>query len=164
MSAGTTLQDNRTDVGNSTLQLATFRVGDVIFGIDINHVQEINRSLQVTEVPDAPKRFHGVVNLRGDVVTVINPHHVFGIEVPEGIKTRRNLILNIDGERVGVLVDRVMDILEVEQSKLSQKPANADSIDRRYIDSVYVDEDQIVVVIHAEALAADAELQAESTN
>jgi len=130
-----------------TLQLVTFRVGDVLLGIDIAHVQEINRLMDVTPVPEASAMIHGVVNLRGDVVTVINPHRIFGLPVGKDECHGRNLILNIHGERIGVLVDGVSDILTVGRDDLSSPPSNVRAIDRRFIKSVYLRESDLIVII-----------------
>ena len=56
------------------LQLVTFGVGDCHLAVEIEHVQEINRQLELTPVPGAPNSIRGVINLRGDVVTVLNLH------------------------------------------------------------------------------------------
>jgi len=90
---------------------------------------------------------HGVVNLRGDVVTVLDPHRMFGIESTTELKDRRNLVLNIGGERIGVLVDRVSDILTVHPTELSKKPANVRSIDRKLIDSVLLRNEELIVML-----------------
>ena len=137
---------------DEAIQLVTFRVGDIVLGIDIAKVQEINRHLDVTRVPDASPMIHGVVNLRGDVVTVLDPHKIFGLAPSESPNQQRNLVLNVSGERIGVLVDRVSDILTVHPSELSRRPSNVNSIDRQFIDSVFLREEEIVVVLNAAQL------------
>lgn len=135
-----------------TIQLVTFVVGDIVLGIDIARVQEINRHLDVTRVPGASPMIHGVVNLRGDVVTVIDPHKVFGLDAGTAPACRRSLILNIGGERIGVLVDDISDILTVKTSELVRRPSNVRSLDRQFIDSVYLQSEQIVVMLNADQL------------
>lgn len=142
---GATLADPR----GETIQLVTFRVNQIILGVEISHVQEINRHLDITGVPQASPMIHGVVNLRGDVVTVLDPHRVFGIEREGRGADQRNLILNIDGERIGVLVDQVSDILTIHPSELSRRPSNVRSIDRQFVESVYLRDEEIVVVLNA---------------
>ncbi|MEM6364000.1 MAG: chemotaxis protein CheW [Planctomycetota bacterium] len=132
---------------STSLQLATFRVGSVLLAIDITHVQEINRLMDVTPVPEAPEMIHGVVNLRGDVITVINPHRVFDLPLSEDRSTGRNLILNIKGERIGVLVDSVSDIVTIDSSELTPRPQNIRTIDRRFIQAVYLRQEDLVVVL-----------------
>ncbi|MEM1068672.1 MAG: chemotaxis protein CheW [Planctomycetota bacterium] len=143
------LEETKTEAPQETIQLVTFRVNQIILGVEISHVQEINRHLEITRVPQASPMIHGVVNLRGDVVTVIDPHRVFGIERDDTGTHQRNLILNIDGERIGVLVDQVSDILTVHPSELSRRPSNVRSIDRQFIESVYLRDEEIVVVLNA---------------
>ncbi|TWT79105.1 Chemotaxis protein CheW [Planctomycetes bacterium CA13] len=152
--AATTAQDVR--------QLVTFSVGDTAFGIDIAFVQEINPHLDVTKVPGASPMIHGVVNLRGDVVTVLDPHRILRIAADTAPKDRRNLVLNIGGERIGVLVDKVSDILTVNQDELSQKPANVRSVDRRLIDAVVLRNEQLVVILNATKLLEVVEQSSET--
>lgn len=129
------------------IQLVTFRVGHVHLGINIDFVQEINRLMEVTPVPEASPHIHGVVNLRGDVVTVLNAHRIFDLEKPESMVGGRNLILKMDGERLGVLVDEVSDILTISLDELAPRPSNIRDVDRRFIDSVYLRDGDVVVVV-----------------
>lgn len=140
------------------LQLVTFKVGAVILAIDIAHVQEINRNCDITDVPGAIETFHGVINLRGEVVTVLNPYEIFGIAKSDQKASRRNLILNIGDERIAVMVDRVLDILEVSPRDLVKRPSSISTVDRKFIDSVYLREDEIVVVVDATALEQELEV------
>lgn len=135
------------------LQLVTFGVGDCHLAVGIEHVQEINRQLELTPVPGAPREIRGVINLRGDVVTVLNLHHLLGINDFERTRTNRNLILNIGGERVGVLVDHVSDILAISSDAISRRPPNLNLVDRRYIRGVHIRDESIVVILDPNALA-----------
>ncbi|MEM9586625.1 MAG: chemotaxis protein CheW [Planctomycetota bacterium] len=144
--------ENEIDADPESIKLVTFTVGEIVLGLDIAQVQEIGRHLDVTKVPGASPMIHGVVNLRGDVVTVLDPHRIFGIEPSQSPENCRNLILNLGGERIGVLVDQVSDILSVKSSELSRRPSNISSIDRQFIDSVYLRDEEIVVVLNATQL------------
>ena len=146
------LTQTTSETGNELIQLVTFTVGDIILGVDIAYVQEINRHLDVTVVPGTSSMVHGVVNLRGDVVTVIDPHQVFGISPTVAPEKQRNLILQVEGERVGILVDDVSDILSVRESELSRRPPNVHRIDSQFIQAVYLREEELVVVLSALAL------------
>ena len=132
-----------------SIQLVTFQVGEIALGVEISRVQEINRHLDISEVPEASPMIHGVVNLRGEVVTVLDLHHIFGITPSSDREQQRNLIVNIGGERIGLLVDQVSDILTVKPTELSRRPSNVSAIDRQFIDSVYLREGEIVVVLDA---------------
>ncbi|SRR6056297_94083 len=134
------------------VQLVTFKVGDIVLGIDIEHVQEINRLLDVTRVPGASRMIHGVVNLRGEVVTVLDPHTIFDVRSSGTSDSRRNLVLRAGGERIGVMVDQVADILTIQRSELSPRPSNVRSVDRRFIDSVYLSDAGVIIILCADSL------------
>lgn len=134
-------------------QLVTFGVGDCHLAVGIEHVQEINRQLELTPVPGAPSEIRGVINLRGDVVTVLNLHHLLGFAELKRTRASRNLILNIGGERVGVLVDHVSDILAISPEAISRRPPNMSHVDRRYIKGVHIRNEGIVVILDPYALA-----------
>ena len=136
------------------LQLVTFGVGDCHLAVGIEHVQEINRQLELTPVPGAPCEIRGVINLRGDVVTVLNLHHLLGFAELKRTRTSRNLILNIGGERVGVLVDHVSDILAISPEAISRRPPNLSHVDRRYMKGVHIRDEGIVVILDPYALAS----------
>jgi purine-binding chemotaxis protein CheW len=134
-------------IAGDQIQLVTFRVGTIHLGIDIDFVQEINRLMEVTPVPEASPHIHGVVNLRGDVVTVLDAHQIFDLPKPDSMVGGRNLILKMDGERLGVLVDDVSDILTVSRNQLATRPSNVREVDRRFVDSVYLRDGDVVVVV-----------------
>src|SRR6056297_3457094 len=134
-------------VETDVIQLVTFRVGNVLLGIDISYVQEINRHLDVTRVPGADRSIMGVVNLRGDVVTILDPRRIFGLSETATAARCRNLVLRIGNERIGVMVDEVADILHVHGDDLVSRPSNVESVDSRFIDSVYLHDDDIVVIL-----------------
>ena len=134
------------------VQLVTFKVADVPLAIEICSVREINQLVDVTPVPDAPAAIHGVINLRGEVVTVINAHHILGVAVADLPKRGRNLILNLDGEAIGMIVDSVADIIEVPKSALQRCPANIRGIERTFVQAVHLSEAGAIVVIDSAAL------------
>ena len=141
--------------GEPSVQLVTFRVGAVRLGIEVHQVQEINRTLDVTPVPKAADVFRGVINLRGDVVTVLNLHVIFGLEDQPTVSHPRNLILSSDGQRVGVLVDQVLDILVTKRSQMVPPTTHVEGVDRRFVDSIVVLDDGVLIVVDASALLGD---------
>lgn len=141
---------------HSMLQLVTFGVGDCLLGVEIEHVQEINRQLELTPVPGAPNSIRGVINLRGDVVTVLDLHCLLGLKTLDRSRSSRNLILNIGGERVGVLVDHVSDILAISPDAISRRPPNLSQVDRRYVRGVHLRDEAVVVILDSHALATAA--------
>lgn len=149
-------KQNHNSLNHSMLQLVTFGVGDCVLGVEIEHVQEINRQLELTPVPGAPSSIRGVINLRGDVVTVLNLHFLLNMQPLDRSRSSRNLILKIGGERVGVLVDHVSDILAISPDAIVRRPPNLSQVDRRYIRGVHIRDEAVVVILDPYALASAA--------
>jgi purine-binding chemotaxis protein CheW len=137
------------------LELATFYVGDMLMGIDIRQIQEIGRQVESTGVPHAPTHVRGVVNLRGEVVTVIDLRTV--LELPSSSVTQqtRNVIVNSKGERVGLLVDRVADVVIVATSEIEPPPANLAGVDGRFFTGVFKLENELLIILDVEEVLGD---------
>lgn len=128
-------------------QLVTFYADDFLLGVDIDYVQEISRQVELTPVPNAPPSICGVINLRGEVVTVLNLHFLLGAKPLAADANWCNLILSFGNERVGICVDRVSDICTVPENAIVDGPSNLRSLDSRYIEGVYLREDAVVVIL-----------------
>jgi purine-binding chemotaxis protein CheW len=137
------------------IQIATFHVGELLLGVDIREVQEINRQLEVTRVPKAPGFVRGVINLRGEVATVIDLRCVLGLPASGVSRDSRNLIVHSQGEAIGLLVDRIADILSLDDDDILPAPANVDGVDGRFFRGVYPVKDSIVVLLDVEQVLAD---------
>ncbi|MFQ5461876.1 MAG: chemotaxis protein CheW [Phycisphaerae bacterium] len=142
----------------SQIEFATFFVGDVLMGVDIRQVREINRELLISEVPQAPNCVRGVVNLRGDVVTVLDLRVVLGMEPIEIGPRHRCVVVDDASERIGLLVDRISDVVTAHPEAFEPPPANVGGVDGRFLRSVYkLDSELLVVLDVMECLATDEE-------
>lgn len=136
------------------LQLATFWLGDFLLGINIHCIRGINRVGTITPVPDAPPMVAGVVNLRGDVVTVVNLRTILRLPLIELTPKTRLLIVQSEAESIGLLVDRVADVVTVTTDRAEPLPANFNSSAGLYFTNVYrVGADLLVTLDVTAALA-----------
>ena len=119
--------------------------------------QEINRQRDLTLVPHTPPEVRGVINLRGEVVTVLDLRRVLGLGEVELGRATRNIILRSGKESVGVLVDRLGDVVRVEASELQPPPANVSGLDARFMLGVHQQEDELLVVLRIEEVLATQE-------
>ena len=87
--------ETRHGSGEELLQLVSFNIGDEEFGVDILQVQEINRMLEVTRVPNAPEHVDGVINLRGKVIPIIDLRRRFGMDRKEHDKHTRIVVVEL---------------------------------------------------------------------
>ena len=115
----------------TTTQISTFFVGDILLGLDISHVQEINRHLDVTAVPHSPSFVRGVINLRGEVVTVVDMRTILGLPRGEVTRDCRNVVIHSEGELIGLIVDQIADILTIPIREIDPPPANVDGVEGR---------------------------------
>jgi len=156
----TTVMEPRGAGATSQIEFATFFVGDVLMGVDIRQVREINRELLLSEVPQAPECVRGVVNLRGDVVTVLDLRVVLGMEPIEIGPQHRCVVVDDAGERIGLLVDRISDVVMARPEEFEPPPANVSGVDGRFFHGVCKLEDELLVGLNVEeVLAAGVETQ-----
>ena len=141
------------------LQFATFYVGHMLLGVDIRVVQEINRQSEITQVPHAPEYVRGVINLRGDVATVVDLRTILGLPKSDSSRQTRNLIVHHRGEAIGLLVDRISDILTIDEDQISPPPTNVDGVDGRLMSGVCTLDSAIVVLLDIDQVLLDSARQ-----
>lgn len=139
-----------TNAETEEMEIATFYMGDILMGVDIQKVQEINRHVDITPVPQAPACVRGVINLRGDVVTVLDLRTVLELEPAEITDQSRNMIAKAGDEQIGLLVDRIADVVKVTRNEIEPPPANVSGIDGRFFDGVYKMESELLIILNAE--------------
>lgn len=144
-------------INNRELQLIVFRLDDLLLGLEIDRIQEINRQLEITKVPRTPDYVRGVINLRGEVVTVIDPKSILGLPSSEISRSARNLVIQADGEMIGLLVDQVADILSVNSAEIAPSPANIRGVDGRFFTGVYTTDNEIVVLVDLDEMLSGSE-------
>ncbi len=157
MSATLEANNLENELKSDDRQFATFYVGDLLLAIDIEVVQEINRQIDVTPVPNAQKHVKGVINLRGEVVTVLDLRSTLGLPKTEFTPLTRNVIVKSQGEAIGLWVDRVADILAIQPDKISPAPANVNGIEGRFFKGVHSLEDEIAVLLDLDVILGDNE-------
>ena len=128
---------------NPTVELATFYVGNALCGMDILKVQEINKLMEMTQVPQAPDYVTGILNLRGQIVTVVDLGKKLGLASTVQSDTSRNIIVNSDNEYVGLLVSRISDVVEADWEKVEEPPANIGGVQGAFFKGVFKTENRV---------------------
>ena len=140
---------------DAEIELVTFYVSDLLFGAEIRYVEEINRHVNMTPVPQAPDSVRGVMNLRGEVVSVLDLRAILGLGRTETTAQTRNVVVNVKGERTGLVVDRIADVVIAQQGEIEAPPANMTSVCGRFLLGVHkLDRELLVVLNVPEVLAA----------
>ncbi len=134
----------------NTKQFVTFRLDDHLVGIDILRVREINRVLDITPVQHGPSYVRGLVNLRGQTLTVFDLGVRLGLARRALTEDSHNVVLKPDG--VGLLVDGIGDVEEVDETAVESPPANIHGIAEGFIDCVVKLNSELIVILSPDKL------------
>ena len=129
------------------MQLVTFNIGKEEFGMDIHHVQEINRMTNITKVPNSPIYVEGIINLRGGVIPVIDLRLKLNAEKKEIDKNTRIIVAEVENKIVGFIVDAVNEVLRIPDKLIEEPPAMVAGIDSEFIKAVGKLEDRLLILI-----------------
>jgi len=106
--------------GDDGIQVVAFRLGKEEYAVDILHVQEIVRLLSITRVPRSARHIEGVVNLRGNIVPIINLHRRFNIESAGEEEDKRIVVFHFDDFKAGIIVDEVSEVLALNSNNIEE--------------------------------------------
>lgn len=150
-------KEKRTETKTSTgsVELATFYVGDALCGMDILKVQEINKLMEMTKVPQAPDYVMGILNLRGQIVTIIDLGKKLGLTQIDINESSRNIIVNSENEYIGLLVTRIGDVVEADWQKVEPPPANIGGVQGHFFRGVFKTEDRLIGILDSERVLAE---------
>ena len=129
------------------IQLVTFRLKDESYGINVMQVQEVLRVSEIAPVPGAPSYVLGIINLRGNVVTVIDTRARFGLPSAERDDRSRIVIVESQQQVVGMLVDGVAEVVELRHSEIGSAPSVGGDEGARYIQGVASRGDDLLIVV-----------------
>ena len=145
---------------SSLIQLVTFKIAEEEFGVDILKVQEIIRMMPITKVPNAPSFVEGVINLRGKVIPVIDMRRRFGMAAAEHDSQTRIMVMDLQGQIVGFVVDAVCEVLRIKESTVEPPPAVVAGIGSEYMRGVGKLEDRLLILLDLDRLLSETELGA----
>lgn len=136
-----------TTTDSEKLQLVTFGVGSEEFAVDILAVQEINRMMELTRIPQSPPEVEGVINLRGRIIPVVDLRKRFGIGVSDQDENNRIIVVEVHGRVIGFIVDRVHEVLRIDHNIVEPAPSIVSSIDSEYIAGVGKLNDRLLILL-----------------
>jgi len=138
------------------LQLVTFRLADEEYALPITKVQEINRIVPVTKLPQTPNFMEGIINLRGRIIPVIDLRKRFKMLVTEHDDDTRIIIVEISGQIVGVTVDAVTEVVRLSSANIEPSPASV-AVDAKYIDGVGKIDGRLIIMLDIDKILTPQE-------
>ena len=139
------------------LQWVTFRLDNETYSINVMQVQEVLRHTEIAPVPGAPGYVLGIVNLRGNVVTVIDTRQRFGLMPAEVTDQTRIVIIEAERQVIGILVDSVAEVVYLRQSEIETAPHVGNDESAKFIQGVCNKNDELLILVDLDKLMSDDE-------
>ncbi|KKO48206.1 chemotaxis protein CheW [Arsukibacterium sp. MJ3] len=139
------------------LQWVTFRLQEETYGINVMQVQEVLRYTEIAPVPGAPEYVMGIINLRGNVVTVIDTRARFGLAPGDATDHSRIVIIEAERQVIGILVDSVAEVVYLKQSEVDTAPNVGTEESARFIQGVSNREGQLLILVDLNKMLNDEE-------
>lgn len=146
------------DLEKKTVQLLTFNLAKEHYGFDIRYVREIRKAYNFTIVPCTPDFVIGVINLRGQILSVIDIRKILGLEKVEITNSSRVVVVEVDEVEMGIIVDTVEQILFVDLGKIEPPLSTLGGVREEFIDGIYSQKDSVLIIIDLLAIIRDKKL------
>ena len=138
-------------------QWVTFKLENETYGVNVMQVQEVLRYTEIAPVPGAPDYVLGLINLRGNVVTVIDTRLKFGLMPAEITDNSRIIIIEAEKQVVGILVDSVAEVVYLKASEIDDAPSVGTEESARFIQGVSNRKDDLLILVDLNKLLSDNE-------
>ena len=147
------------NIDDPVLQWVTFRLENETYGINVMQVQEVLRYTEIAPVPGAPSYVLGIINLRGNVVTVIDTRKRFGLDCSDTTDQTRIVMIESDSQVIGILVDAVAEVVYLRQSEIEATPNVGNEENAKFIQGVCHKNDELLILVDLEKFMTDEEWQ-----
>ncbi|SEI46119.1 purine-binding chemotaxis protein CheW [Allopseudospirillum japonicum] len=139
------------------LQYVTFRLAEETYGINVMQVQEVLRYTEIAPVPGAPDYVLGIINLRGNVVTVIDTRKRFGLMSSDVSDATRIVIIEAEKQVVGILVDSVSEVVYLNQSEIETAPNVGNEESAKFIQGVCNKNNELLILVELNKMMNEEE-------
>lgn len=139
-------------------QLVVFAINGEEFGIDIEHVNSIERMMELFKIPNTPDYIEGLANLRGKVHTVFNLRKRFKLPSPEFTESTKIIMVNTSVSTIGVIVDEVKKIVKVEDSDFEPTPNALNNLQDKFLNGIVKVDDRVIMILDVEKIVSVEDL------
>ena len=139
------------------VQVVSFVLEDVEYGVDILNVNEIQKVNQIAHLPNTPDFIKGILNLRGDVIPVVDLRIRFGFEIAEITEFSRIIVIDIDGKKIGLLVDNVNKVIRIPEANISPPSELITDLSEEFVRGIGRLQDHLIVILNMTNIIDDAE-------
>lgn len=145
---------------NVTGQYIKFQTGNQAFGIDVLNSREIVREEEITCIPDSPDFVRGVIDLREEIVPIVNLQKLFSINTSaEEVREKKIIIIKVDDTLIGLQVNRVDEIIEINKDIIKEAPSITKKYDKDYIKGVANHDDKLFIILDVNRIFSAEEIK-----
>ena len=141
------------------IKVIVFRLLSEQFGVDVQHVQSIERIETITKVPRAPSFVKGVIHLRGAVIPIIDLKERLKLGEAEWTNDSRVILLSLKGCEVGIIVDSANDVIDIPASKIVPPPRMMAGVDMKYLQGIAKLADNLLILLNVEQVLDTDEIE-----
>ncbi|MEF1297899.1 chemotaxis protein CheW, partial [Vibrio parahaemolyticus] len=142
---------------DEVLQWVTFQLEEETYGINVMQVREVLRYTEIAPVPGAPDYVLGIINLRGNVVTVIDTRSRFGLMEGEVTDNTRIIVIESERQVIGILVDSVAEVVYLRSSEIDTTPSVGTDESAKFIQGVSNRDGKLLILVDLNKLLTDDE-------
>ncbi|MGM0378267.1 MAG: chemotaxis protein CheW [Bacillota bacterium] len=139
-------------------QFVVFKISNESFALDVSNIGSISGINDITSAPDSPDYVEGVMNLRGDIIPVINLAKRFNIDSDVKIKDKRVIVIEIENKLFGFLVDDASKAIQIDTKDIADTPSLIKGNDGDYIDGICKVDNDILLLINLEKVLSHEEV------
>ena len=142
--------------GEDLRQFISFSVGEEEYGLELLRVREVIRVRQITRLPKAPSFVKGMINLRGDVIPIIDLRDKFGLEAKEATATTRVIVVEVEAKLMGMVVDSASQVVRISPDQIDPPPVLG-GFSQEFITGVGKLDDRLIVLLNIDAVVSAEE-------
>ncbi len=149
-------KENTKQQSDEEHQLVVFHLDDEAFGVDIGQVKEIIKMAEITQMPNAPEFVEGIINLRGQITTIMDLRKRLGMKVADTDENTRIIIVEASGSTLGLIVDSVSEVLRMSGKDID--PPSAASTHAEYVQGVGKLDDRLLILLDLNRILSKEEI------
>ena len=141
---------------NEELQLVIFHLAKEEYGLPITKVQEINRLVPITRLPQTPSFMEGIINLRGFIIPIVDLRKRFQLPAVEHTDETRIIVVEVNGQTIGIIVDSVAEVVRLSQASI-EPPPPAFILDAQYVHGVGKLDERLLILLDIDKILTSQE-------